>query len=207
MTDNHRSIQDTMILVKRAQAEDEEALQDLFERYLPRVRQLAAMRLGHTSSELLDVDDVTQEAMVDAFQNLNSFEEGSDGKFSNWLATLVTNRIRMALRAGRQIKRGGGQVQRFTDEPAAEHPSHMRGKDATPSQEAVGNELTEEIERVLLELPEAYREVLLQRYFSQMSYGEIAESMGMANTGAVRALYSRALAQLRDRLDSGGQAQ
>ncbi len=64
-------LDDTLRLVARAQDEDPEALQVLFVRYLPRVRRIAALRLGHRSRSLYDFDDVLQEAMVDAFRGLS----------------------------------------------------------------------------------------------------------------------------------------
>ncbi len=184
-----------------ARSQDETALGELFQRYLPRLRRLAALRLGRISMDLADVDDITQEAMVDAFRSLEEFDVSSDGKFCNWLASLVENRIRMAMRAGRCLKRGGGRVRRFADSPASVHDSRLAGDGATPSQEAMGMELTERMEHVLLEMPENHRELILQRYYSQMSYEEIAESLSYQNTSAVRADYSRALKEFRLRLD------
>ncbi len=201
MSDGSSPIQNTMHLVERAQSQDESALRELFERYLPRVRRIAALRLGRISVDLTDVDDITQEAMTDAFRALDDFDVGSDGKFCNWLATLVENRIRMAMRAGRRLKRGDGRVQRFADAASTIHDSRLAGDGATPSQEAMGRELNQRMERVLLDLSEQHRELIIQRYFSQMSYEEIVESLGYASGGAVRAEYSRALKEFRCRLE------
>jgi RNA polymerase sigma-70 factor, ECF subfamily len=60
-------------------------------------------------------------------------------------------------------------------------------------------------ERVLLasveRLPEDYREVLVLRHFEGLSHDEIARRMNR-NSGAVRMLWVRALARLREELDS-----
>ncbi|HEX5054110.1 MAG TPA: sigma-70 family RNA polymerase sigma factor [Planctomycetota bacterium] len=192
--------ENTLHLVARAQAEDETALHALFERYLPRVRRIAALRLGKRPNDVLDIDDITQEALADAFQRLDRFDVDSDGKFCNWLATIVENRIRMTLRSGRAHKRGGGRLQRFGDAAESVHASHLPGDEPTPSQHARGAELGEQMERALLELPERYREIIIHRYYCQMEYAEIAPLTGLANADAVRAVYSRALRELRARL-------
>jgi len=186
-----------MQLVRRAQADDSLAMDELFARYLPRVRQITAIRLGRTQHELLDADDITQEAMSDAFRNLQQFDSGSDGKFCNWLSALVQNRIRMALRSGQAKKRGGGNVKRFADQQDTVRASHLRGHEATPSQHARVSETNEQMEQALQQLSETNRELIVQRYYCQMTYEEIAEAMEYDNTDTARAAYSRALRALR----------
>lgn len=194
-------IEKTLDLVERAQRDDSAALEQLFERYLPRVRNIAAIRLGRARRELLDIDDVAQEAMLDAFRGLDRFDLDSDGKFCNWLATIVENRIRMTLRAGSAIKRGSGNVQRFADAPKTMHASQLQGDGSTPSMHAAGSELTEQMETGLQQLSEEYREVIVQRVFCQMTFSEIAESMQLRNGDAVRSVYTKALLALRTHME------
>ncbi len=187
----------TLFLVERAQGDDPDALQLLFTRFLPRVRNIAAIRLGRNPRELFDVDDIAQEAITDAFLALEKFDIGSDGAICNWLSTLVENRIRMALRAGRAQRRGGGKVQRFADVDDTVRSSQFAGDAVSPSQHAAGNELNDKLQSVLHGMTEQFREVLLQRVFCRMTYAEIADTMGMPNADAVRGVYAKALKALQ----------
>lgn len=191
-------MQQTLSLVELAKADDLDATEELFARYLPRVRRLAAIRMGKMSRELFDVDDITQETLTDAFRNIQRFEADSDGAFTNWLAKLVENRILMALRAGRTAKRGGGNVRRFADASETVHTSRMAGSDATPSQHAAGSEVNEQMERALLKMSEGSRELILHRFVCHMSYQEIVELTDYDNADVVRAMYNRALKEMRE---------
>ncbi len=191
---------DTMTLVTRAQQQDESALEQLFERCLPRVRQAAALRVGRTASQLFDVEDVVQEALTDAFRNLSKFDVGSEGKFCNWLAKLIENRIRMALRAEGADKRGGGAVQRFADVEEPISASMFPGRAHTPSAHARGAEMDQRFEQAVLEMPERARELVIQRFYFEMGFDEIADSMGLASADSARSMYNRALKELSTRI-------
>ncbi len=204
MTDSSQD-QPTIVLVERAQSDDSAAVEQLFARFLPRVRRVVAIRLGQTREQFLDVDDLAQEAMIDAFRGLSKFDVKSDGKLCNWLAKLVENRIRSTLREGRAQKRGGGDVKRFADAAQSVAASALRGHDATPSQNAVGSELQDRIEEHIHSLRERYREVILHRLFCDMAYDDIAEEMGLAGANVARSLYSKALDELGSLLEPGAE--
>src|SRR5262245_12995939 len=93
MEARHESQVETILLVRAAQRGDAEALEALFTRYLPRVRQIVALRLGWRLRQLLEVDDIVQEVLLDAFQGLGQFEPRSEGSFRNWLARTVEREI------------------------------------------------------------------------------------------------------------------
>jgi len=58
----------------------------------------------------------------------------------------------------------------------------------------------EHVMRVLRTLPQRQREVLVLRYYADMSEAEIAEAMGIS-TGAVKSHASRGMGALRERLE------
>ena len=68
---------------------DGRARDALFERYLPRVRQIVSVRMGRPLAAIHEVDDVVQESMLDAFRSLERFELRSDATFRNWMARIV----------------------------------------------------------------------------------------------------------------------
>lgn len=184
------------MLVARAQRDDFAAMQELFERFLPRVRRIAAIRLGRSGRALQEVDDLVQESLFDAFRGLENFDTKSDGQLLGWLGKIVENRLRATLRHGRAQKRGGDRVQRFADFSQACGPSRFADANATPSQNAMGTEMQARISEKVHELPEQQRELIILRLYCELSYDEIAAELQLGGADSARALFSRALRAL-----------
>jgi RNA polymerase sigma-70 factor (subfamily 1) len=192
----------TFELVRAAQAGDRRALEDLFARYLPRVRQIVALRMGRRLRELEDVDDVAQDVLLKAFQGLERFEQRSEGAFRNWLAACVECEIADKARRAGARKRGGGKVRRFADcESGLLISSVFAGREPTPSAVARARELAERIEEALIALPRHHREVVILRNLCEMSYEEIAETMALGSAQTARKAVSRALRKLKESLE------
>ncbi len=187
----------TIVLVGRAQDADPEALQELFARYLPRVRRIVALRLGRQQHEILDIDDITQDAMADAIRGLSRFSADSDASFINWLSQIVVNRIRMELRRANTGCRGSGEVLRFADAESSVHDSEVKGTDRSPLSHAVESEAQDKLSQALHRLTEAQREIVIQRAHCHMTYAEIATSMDFPNADAARGAFNKALKELK----------
>lgn len=187
---------ETVALVESAQRGDRVAVEGLFARYLPLVRRMAALSLGKTKRELIDEDDVVQEALFEAFRRLDSFEVRSPGSFKYWVGSLVENKIRDRLRRERALKRGGGEVQRLgAFSTSARLESSLADDGPTPTQEARAAELEEQIDAALLQLGDEDRRIFQMRNLCGMEYGEIASLLGTKESSA-RAHYSRVLGKL-----------
>jgi DNA-directed RNA polymerase specialized sigma24 family protein len=79
-------------LVRRARAGDAGAFASLVERHFPSARALAARLGAHPD----DVDDIVQEAFLQAFAGLGRLREPD--RFGGWLAGIVRNVSRAAAR-------------------------------------------------------------------------------------------------------------
>lgn len=195
------SQQPTADLVRGAQSGDPRAREVLFARYLPYVREIAALRMGWRLRQILEIDDLVQEVMLDAVQDLDRFEHLSEGGFRNWLARRIECKIIEAARSDRRRKRGGGKVRRFADYGSSILTSSIFGAETvTPSAHARGDELAERLEAAILELPDYQRELILLRAVCGMSFAEVAGELGISAEGTVRVAYSRALRKLERRL-------
>lgn len=195
-------LETTLELLEAARVGDEDALNALFERYLPRTRRIVACRMGWRLKQVEEYDDLVQEAFLRIFQGLDQFEARSEGSFRQWVACCVERAIRDAARRSKRAKRGGDRVRRLADlgnESLSE--SIFAGDSPTPSLVVGARELEERIEECLLKLPERYRELIVLRSFCEMSYAEIAEALGFDREGTARQAYSRAVAKLREMLD------
>lgn len=194
----------TAELLARARTGDAAALDRLCRHWLPRVRGLAAVRMGKTLLDLRDDDDIVQEVLLAAVRGVERFEARPDGSFVGWLARIVEHKLANAVRDARADRRGGGRVQRRAD-LGVTTLSGLAGADAarSPSQEAAAHELDPALERALLALGSPRRELVYCRLVLELDFTTIAGDLGLANADSARALFHKALAALRERLGAG----
>ncbi|MBK8100709.1 MAG: hypothetical protein IPK26_26780 [Planctomycetes bacterium] len=194
----------TAELITRARTGDAAAREWLCRHWLPRVRGLAAVRMGRTLLDLCDDDDIVQETMLAALRGLDQLEPRPDGSLVGWLARIVEHKVANAARQGGAARRGGGQVQRRAD-LGVSTLSGLAGADAgrSPSQEAAAHELDPALERALLALGSPRRELVYCRLVLELDFATIAQDLGLANGDSARALFHKALAVLRERLGAG----
>lgn len=194
---------ETTRLVAQAQAGSDASLEQLFDRYLPRVRQMVALRLGQRLAQIESAEDLVQETLLEAFRKLGDFEHRSVGSFRNWLAAIATNRIRERARRSSTRKRGSGAERRFSDfDTRVLTDSIFAGREISPPENAQESELAALIEDALLALPERDRQVIELRRIAEMTFEEIAAELGLANEASARAQFARSLRRLDSRLDA-----
>lgn len=185
----------TTAVVFAAQQGNQAALEELFTRYLPRIRQIVALRLGYRLRDFYEFEDIVQEALLNVFEKLDRFDTRSESRFRNWAATCVTNSVRQHFRKKRAKKRGGAL-------PSYPHADRnllvevVAGSGADPERLAELVELADSIEAILLTLPASQRELIVRSRLCGMSSGTIAREMGFASRSAVRQQLSRALRRL-----------
>jgi RNA polymerase sigma-70 factor (ECF subfamily) len=141
----------------------------------------------------LDVEDVMQQAYVDAYTHLDQFR--GTAKFSTWLTRIAVNR---AIRSGRGARRGLELVP-----PAADHElaiAHTPAPNLDPEHAMYGHELKVVLESLIEQLPEAFRLVFVMREVEGLSTAETAESLQI-NEETVKTRLHRAKRMLKERLD------
>jgi RNA polymerase sigma-70 factor (ECF subfamily) len=182
----------TLTLLTRARGGDAQALDDLFARYLPGLRQWASGRLPRWARDLADTPDVVQEVLLETFKRIDGFENRGEGALRAYLRQAVMNRIRDELRR------------------AARHPARVElakslpDPGLSPLECAVGAEVVERYEAALQRLSEGDRELVIARVEMGLTYAELAAATGKPSAGAARMAVGRALLRLAG--DLGGQA-
>ncbi len=187
----------TTMLLRDAHGGSDSALDELFERYLPRIRRIVAARLGRPLAELVDDDDIVQETLLDALRQIRSAEAATIGRFQSWLARCVENNLRDAWRRAGAQKRDRGRVVSFGDLGSEFVRNTVPDQGASPSGRAGEAELDERLERGLLALRREFREVVVLRVLCGMSFAEIAVELKLEDAALARSWLSRALAELR----------
>jgi RNA polymerase sigma-70 factor, ECF subfamily len=168
--------------VRAAQA-DRAAFATLYRRYLDRVYGYAFYELGDHH----DAEDVTERIFLGALRALPDFrDQGST--FRAWLFRIAHNTIANAHRS---------RARRRT-EPLPEDFQRAAPNADPAGQVALADEVRE-IRRVVAQMPDDRRQVILLRFVDDLSTAEIAEVLDRS-PGAVRVLLHRSLRDLAARL-------
>jgi RNA polymerase sigma-70 factor (ECF subfamily) len=144
-----------------------------------------------------DVADLAQETFLRGYAHLDTFNP-SLGRFSTWIYHIARNVVRTFL--GKSLRRP--PTQELGEERSLENALPDTSREADPAGGVLRAEAEDEVRAALAELPERTRTVLSLRYYDNMEYQAIAETMGLS-LGNVKTLIHRgklALAQkMRDR--------
>lgn len=150
---------DDAALVRRCLSGETAAFEGLVEAY-QRVAFTVALRM---LGDYEDARDATQNTFVKAFEKLHSYDPSR--RFFSWIYRILVNECLNARRA----RRPRGELDELdTAGPAAVTP------DA-----AEAAERRRDVRAALLALPVHYREVIVLRHFAEMSYEDMATSLGL----------------------------
>jgi RNA polymerase sigma-70 factor (ECF subfamily) len=197
-------LRDSKRLLDHAAAGDRTALDELFERCRPRLRRLLALRAG-IALQHGDLDDLVQEAHLEATRQFDSYTYQGPDSFFRWLATVALHRLanlqRMAGARKRDRRRelplqgGGSTVAPNAVQPAALGPG--------PRTMTVGAEAEQRLDAALARLSAGDRDVITLARIEGLSLQEIAERQGRTRNAVALSL-SRALRKLKDEMGDGG---
>jgi len=167
-----------------ALAEADRWLRTLYDDNWAAMVRLAALLPGSSDQ----ADEIVQDAMVAVYRRRAMFAASSP---RGYLRTAVVNACRSA-------HRHRAVVTKYARPSSVDAPG--------PDERALQAETSDEVMAALRRLPQRQQEVLVLRYYSELSEAEIAEALGISR-GAVKSHSSRGVAALRQRLtaDGGGE--
>lgn len=160
---------------------DRSAISELIERHSRRVRNY----IGIMVKDDAVADDIFQETFIKAIKVIDEGGYTDSGKFLSWVLRIAHNRVLDHFRrekSSRQIneKEAGYDVL-----------GTLRFAENTVEDNIVHDELMETVRRLVEELPEDQREVVRLRYYSKLSFQEIAEQTDVSiNTALGRMRYA-----------------
>jgi RNA polymerase sigma-70 factor, ECF subfamily len=160
--------EDDNALVARCLEGESSAFEPIVERYQRPLFNLALRMTGRHDEAL----DATQNAFVSAYTHLGTFDPKQ--RFFSWIYRILKNECLNVLRKRREM----GPLPVETPSPGGA----ADGLDRHERQAA--------IKAALLELTVEYREVILLRHFTELSYEEIASTLGIPMKTVKSRLYS-----------------
>ena len=166
-------------IVRRVRAGDLASFEILMRRHNQRIYRAARAILRDET----EVEDVMQQAYINAFTHLHQFEERS--RFSTWLTRIAVNEAI-------------GRRQRMHQAPPAtgDEVATATSPQPTPEHLAYAGELQRLLEEAVDGLPDAYRAVFMLRDIEGLSTSETGEALELGDE-AVKTRLHRARAMLR----------
>jgi len=178
-------------LIARCAQGEAEAFRPLVVRYQRVAFSVAYRMLGSRA----DAEDVTQQAMVDAFNAIDRFRnEGKANAFSVWLLRIVINRSKDVLKSKRWSEKPLGSEGEVAVSDAA-----FAHRPVDPELNVVENQQRQRLEAALLALPAKYREALILKDVEDLSYEEMRSILRLPIT-TLKIRVVRARGRLRDLL-------
>lgn len=137
-----------------------------------------------------EVEDVMQQAYINAYTHLHQFEERS--QFSTWLTRIALNEAFARRKRLQTAESRTGQ----DDSHRGEFMDTIRSPQPDPEHQAYAQELHRVLEDAVDGLPETYRAVFMLRDVEGLSTSETGEGLGLAEE-AVKTRLHRARAMIR----------
>jgi RNA polymerase sigma-70 factor (ECF subfamily) len=139
-----------------------------------------------------EVEDVMQQAYINAFSHLHQFEERS--QFSTWLTRIALNEA-FGWRRKMRLSKATGETS-DCQEDRRQFMDEIRSPEPDPEHQAYAQELRSVLEEAVDTLPEAYRPVFMLRDVEGMSTSETGDGLGLREE-AVKTRLHRARAMIR----------
>ena len=181
----------TSVLLARARTGDAGALDSLFERHMPRLRQWASGRLPRWARDVSDTPDLVQETLLQTLRKIDGFEPAHEGALQAYLRQAVMNRIR-------------DEIRKRQRRPLADMPPDVETSEPSPLEQAIGRQTVERYEAALGRMRDEDREILIGRIELGLTYEELAEAVGKPSAEAARKAAQRALVRLVEDMQSDG---
>jgi RNA polymerase sigma-70 factor (ECF subfamily) len=177
--------------VEQAMAGDTAAFSSLVEAYHRPVYNLAYRMLGNS----VEAEDAAQESFIRAYTRLDTYDPGR--KFSSWMLSIASHYCIDVLRRRRMTLLSIEELPPMLDVsmPRSAHPEQVVAR----------AQVADQVQQLLGTLPEHYRTPVILRYWYDMSYREIAETMGVTES-TIKTRLHRARAKLAECAQQGAKS-
>jgi len=174
-------------LISECIAGNQAAIEVLVRQHEVGVFRLALSIVG----DAVDANEITQETFIAVLKSLRKYQEKRS--FKAWLYTIALNLSRSHLRKRKVVERLKSTIGGILRMEAQ--------KQSTPEDEVIRTEKEEVVWSELNSLDERHREVVILRYFHELSVSEISEILSI-NEGTVHSRLHNAREKLRGVLKS-----
>ena len=168
-------------LVEMYRTGDMVAISKLIERHKRRVTDYIAMMVKDRDV----ANDIFQETAIKAVKVIDEGRYSDNGKFLSWVLRIAHNQVIDHFRHTR------GENKITESDAGFDILGTMKFAGDSVEDRLVHEQIHEDLRRIINHLPEEQRDVVIMRYFNDMSFKEIAEESGVSiNTALGRMRYA-----------------
>ncbi len=192
----------TVELLARAKAGNDDAINQLMDRHRNSLRQLVRMRLDQKIQNRIDISDVVQDVLVEANRRLQRYIENPVMPFHLWLRQIAKDRIidahrRHRVSAKRSVDREQSLVApRGYDQSSIQLAALLGDQRLTPAAAALQQEMAKKVEEAISRLDEKDCEIIVMRHYEHLTNQEIGKVLNLTEPAASMR-YLRAIRRLR----------
>lgn len=202
LADSH----DTVELLGRIAQGDEVAKGELLSRHQTQLKRCVARRFAPALQSRLDPSDVVQETQIELIRRLPDFLDRRPMSFRLWVVKTAHQRLAKLERDHlRTSKRQVARELPLPDSSSLGLAQLVTDRGPSPSQAAAQRQIAGLVRRILAELPEQDRAILMMRNFENLSNSDAAAVLELS-PAAAKKRYARALERLaqllRNQLDN-----
>ena len=169
------------VLLNHYLSGDRSAMSQLIERHSRRVRDYINMMVKDRDL----ADDIFQETFIKAVRVIDEGRYTDNGKFLSWILRIAHNQVIDYFRAQRQDKSVS------ESEAGYDMLGTLRFAERTVEDSMVSEQIERDVRALVDLLPAEQREVVMLRYFSGLSFKDIAEQTDVSiNTALGRMRYA-----------------
>lgn len=172
-----------LIIVNRAKTGDQAAFAELMNRYRESVYFMLLKMIKNTD----DAEDLTIEAFGKAFNRIDQYTPTY--AFSTWLFKIASNNCIDHIRKKRISMTSMDHM--YTNESGESVGMQVDGGLLDPEETLIKNQKVKAMREIVDKLKPRYKELIIKRYFEELTYDEIAEEMDLP-LGTVKAQLFRA---------------
>jgi RNA polymerase sigma-70 factor (ECF subfamily) len=178
------------------------------ERYRSWLGLLARLQVEPRFRAKFDASDIVQQTLLEAVRGFSQFRGGTEAELAAWLRQILARVLLHHARHFAGAQRRDLDREISLDQALAESSRRLgnalQAPVSSPSEQASQHELELRLADALADLPADYAEIILLRNVEGLSHEAAAERMGRG-ARAVRMLWVRALAKLRQELGANGE--
>lgn len=162
-------------------AGDRSAISQLIDRHSARVRDYICMMVKNRDV----ADDILQETLIKVVRVIDEGRYADSGKFLSWVLRIAHNQVIDYFRSQRNNRTVG------ESDAGYNVLGTLRFADGTAEDRMISEQIEADVRRLIDCLPQEQREVVMLRYYSGMSFQEIADQTEVSiNTALGRMRYA-----------------
>ncbi len=177
---NTRVLSD-QVLLNNYLSGDRAAISQLIDRHTHRVRDYIRMMVKDNDV----ADDILQETFIKAVRVIDEGRYADTGKFLSWILRIAHNQVIDHFRSQKNAKT-------VSESDAGYNMlGTLRFAERTVEDAMISSQIEEDVRRLIERLPAEQREVVMMRYYSGLSFQEIADQTDVSiNTALGRMRYA-----------------